>query len=310
MSDKFIPKKNTGLGKGLSALIPGASLTREGTLKSDESAISNIAIHLIKPNPFQPRKEFDEQALVELRDSILQNGIIQPITVRRVQHGYELVAGERRFRASKMANLESLPAYVRDNISDEEMLEMAIIENVQRETLNPIELAQGYQQLIDVCHLTQEDVAVKIGKDRTTVANILRLLKLPGPIQDSLRKEEITIGHGRALIALPGEAAQLKAWKEVVTGYLSVRKTEQLVKHVLDHAGQQKKTTPHSTEKDTTPPASETNPHIAAIEDRLRIKLGTKVRIRHRSDGGSLEIEYYSNDDLERLLELIDSIRV
>lgn len=310
MPDKFVPRKNTGLGKGLSALIPGASLTKDGTL-SDSTSIDELSIHLIRPNPFQPRKEFDRQALEELRDSILQNGIIQPITVRKTQHGYELIAGERRFRAAKMANLETMPAYVREGVSDEDMLEMAIIENVQREKLNPIELAHGYQQLIEACHLTQEEVAVKIGKDRTTVTNILRLLKLPAPIQDSLRKEEITIGHGRALISLPGELAQLKAWKEVVDGYLSVRKTEQLVKDILDKLADKglKKTAASKPSPRPDSGAADSNPHLTEVEGRLRLKLGTKVRLKHRGEGGSLEIEYYSNDDLERLLELLYTIK-
>ncbi len=307
MSQNFSNKKNTGLGKGLSALIPAANLRPDGTLKStDNVSVNEIPIYMIRPNPFQPRKEFEPQALEELKNSILENGIIQPITVRKTTHGYELIAGERRFRASKMANLETMPAYVRDGVTDAEMLELAIIENVQREKLNPIELAVGYQQLIDVCKLTQDEVAKKIGKDRTTITNIIRLLKLPPEIQDSLRKEEITIGHGRALVALPNSATQIKVWKHILNGYYSVRKTEEAVKQILDS---QKNKAGRPGSKFEIEPASETNPHIADVENRLRMKFGTKVKLKHREDGGTLEIEYYSNDDLERLLEMFDTIK-
>ena len=307
MSQNFPNKKNTGLGKGLSALIPVANLRPDGTLKATENvSVNEIPIYMIRPNPFQPRKEFEPQALEELKNSILENGIIQPITVRKTTHGFELIAGERRFRASKMANLETLPAYVREGVTDEEMLELAIIENVQREKLNPIELAVGYQQLIDVCKLTQDEVAKKIGKDRTTITNIIRLLKLPPEIQDSLRKEEITIGHGRALAALPNSTIQIKVWKQVVVGYYSVRKTEEAVKHALEAEKSRSGKAPAKFEIEQV---TEPDPHVADVENRLRLKLGTKVKLRHREKGGTMEIDYYSNDDLERLLELFDTIR-
>jgi ParB family chromosome partitioning protein len=301
-SQKFIPKKNTGLGKGLSALIPGASLKSDGTLKDHENvAVNEIPVSQIRPNPFQPRKEFDPQALEELKNSILQNGIIQPITVRKAPGGYELIAGERRFRAAKMANLHTMPAYVRDDVRDEEMLELAIIENVQREKLNPIELAQGYQQLIDVCELTQDEVAKRVSKDRTTVTNIIRLLKLPGEIQESLRKEEITIGHGRAIVALPNVTGQIKVWREAVAKMYSVRKTEQVVKALLDGDNKSKKSGKVELE-------TESSSYIADIENRLRLKFGTKVKLKHHEDGkGMMEIDYYSLDDLERLLELFEA---
>ncbi|HMW34068.1 ParB/RepB/Spo0J family partition protein [bacterium] len=306
----FTPKKNTGLGKGLSALIR-EELNADGTLKDEvrsDTPIAKIPIDQIRANPFQPRKEFEPQALEELKQSILQNGIIQPITVRKTATGYELIAGERRFRASKLAGLTELPAYIRENVTDQEMLELAIIENVQREKLNPIELAEGYQLLIETCNLTQDQVAQKIGKDRTTITNIIRLLKLPADIQESLKKEEITIGHGRALIALPSEQLQLKAWKQIVDGGMSVRKTEQLVKTTLEELeGKSHKVSPNKYEIESAQPA---NPHIADVEGRLRMKLGTKVRLHHHKDGsGSVEIEYYSNDDLQRVIEMIETIR-
>lgn len=309
MSQNFSNKKNTGLGKGLSALIPVANLRPDGTLKATEHvSVNEIPIYMIRPNPFQPRKEFEVQSLEELKNSILQNGIIQPITVRKTAHGFELIAGERRFRASKMANLETLPAYVREGVTDEEMLELAIIENVQREKLNPIELAVGYQQLIDVCKLTQDEVAKKIGKDRTTITNIIRLLKLPPEIQDSLRKEEITIGHGRALVALPNSSVQVKIWRQVVGGYYSVRKTEEAVKHWMDSSNS--KTGKPASSKFEIEHADETDPHVTDIENKLRLKFGTKVKLKQREKGGTVEIDYYSNDDLERLLELFDSVKV
>jgi len=304
MAEKFVPKKNTGLGKGLSALIPGANLKPDGTLKETESSsVNEIPIYKITANPFQPRKEFEHSALEELKQSILENGIIQPITVRKTPHGFELIAGERRFRAAKMANLETLPAYVREDVTDEEMLELAIIENVQREKLNPIELAQGYQELIEQCHLTQDEVAKKIGKDRTTITNIIRLLKLPAEIQESLRKEEITMGHGRALVSLPGEHVQLKIFHDVIHKSLSVRKTEDLVKRTLEGK--------HAKSKSPIEAMASPNVYIEDIENRLRQKLGTKVKLRHKEDGsGNMDIEYYSIDDLERLLEMFDMIRV
>lgn len=292
-------RKNTGLGKGLSALIPTASLTSQGTLKDE--GVTEIPIASIRPNPFQPRKDFDEQALDELKRSIQQNGIIQPITVRKTGEGYELIAGERRWRASKLAGLRTLPAYVREGVTDDEMLELAIIENVQREMLNPIELAEGYVQLMEQCRLTQDQVAHKIGKDRTTIANIVRLLKLPSKIQDSLRKEEITIGHGRALIALPSADVQVRLWQNIVAQGMSVRKTEESVRKALAVIEGKSKTTSERTEHVS-------NPHLDALEDRLRLKFATKVKIRHREDGGTVEIEYYSVDDLDRLFELFDSI--
>ncbi len=296
-------KKSTGLGKGLSALIPSGSLSSDGTLKHDDAGVSNVPIAKISANPFQPRKEFDSQALEELKQSILENGIIQPITVRKAAGGFELIAGERRWRASKMANLTTLPAYVRDDVTDEEMLELAIIENVQREKLNAIELAEGYQQLIEQCHLTQDQVAQKIGKDRTTITNMIRLLKLPPKIQESIKKEEITIGHGRALIALPSKDLQIRLWESIVEKGLSVRKTEEMARKALTVIEGKTKSATRSA------PTTTTDPHIDALEDRLRHTFATKVKIKHREDGGTVEIEYYSLDDLNRLLDLFEMIR-
>ncbi len=303
MPESFSPKKNTGLGKGLGALISSAELNPDGTLKDElKSAITEIPIHLIRSNPFQPRKEFDLQALEELKSSILETGLVQPVSVRKISNVYELIAGERRYRACRLAGWEKIPAYIHQNVSDENMLEMALIENVQREKLNPIELAEGYQQLIDVCQLTQDDVARKIGKDRTTITNIIRLLKLPPEIQESLKKEEITIGHGRPLLSLPSEKWQTKIWQAIKSQGLSVRKSEQLVSKTLKDITAKKSGRVESN-------VSPVNHHISDIENRLRVKFGTKVKVNPSGKGGSIGIEYYSNDDLDRLLDLFDQIR-
>ena len=216
------------LGKGLSALIPGALADTDRT-----GTISDIPIRKIHPNPFQPRQDFDHQALQELKDSIVEKGVIQPITVRSKEGEYQLIAGERRLRACQSLGRETIPAYVLDVKSDEEMLEIALIENVQREKLNPIELAASLQRLIDECHLTQDDVAKKIGKDRSTITNFLRILKLPEPIKESIRKDQITMGHARALLGLKNKDEQIRVWKLILLKNISVRKVEELAKDAL-----------------------------------------------------------------------------
>src|SRR5579872_2357083 len=237
-------KMKVVLGKGLNALIPTEEKPSERPVQQSAEpesvepeheyiATNEIPVNTIRRNPFQPREEFDAQALQELTDSIREHGVIQPITVRKVEDGYELVAGERRLRASRAAGLEMIPAFVKEVNSDAELLELALIENVQREHLNAMEIAQGYQRLIDECDLTQEEVAQKVSKDRTTVTNFLRLLKLPGEIQDSLRKNELTIGHARTLVNLPSRDAQIEVWKKVVSDGLSVRRTEELARSVM-----------------------------------------------------------------------------
>ncbi|HRI31439.1 MAG TPA: ParB/RepB/Spo0J family partition protein [Candidatus Kapabacteria bacterium] len=227
------------LGKGLGALIPTASLestVSNDTLQTDDGksvgVTAFIDITKIRPNRFQPRLDFDPKALEDLTNSIKVRGVIQPITVRRTESGYELVSGERRVRASIEAGLTKIPAYIMDVDTDAQMLELAIIENVQRENLNPIEVSLGYQRLIEECNLTQEDVAEKIGKDRSTVANFLRLLRLPQQIQDCLRDRKISMGHARAMLAITSNDKQLYVLDTVISKDLSVRKTEQLVKDV------------------------------------------------------------------------------
>jgi ParB family chromosome partitioning protein len=205
-------KKTNRLGRGLSALIPDKPPTPENSA-SKQGTLTDIEVALIRPNPYQPRQDFDPNKLEELKRSIEENGIIQPITVRKVEQGYELIAGERRLRAVTELGYEKIPAYLIQVESKEEMLELALIENVQRDYLNAIEQAQAYQRLIDECNLTQEEVAKKIGKDRTTITNFLRLLKLPPKIQESVKREEITMGHARALLAVNDAQIQEQIWK-------------------------------------------------------------------------------------------------
>ena len=214
------PKKSV-LGRGLSALIPKTPLTevsvQEGAVERDSGEIGIIAsveISKIQPNPFQPRTDFDQSALEELTKSIREKGIIQPITVRRVSNGYQLISGERRLRAAQGAKLRNIPAYIIAVATDEEMLELALIENIQREYLNPMEVAIAYQRLMDECRLVPEDIAQRVGKDRSTVTNFIRLLKLPTKIQEGLRKDKISMGHARALITLPSERTQLRMYRK------------------------------------------------------------------------------------------------
>lgn len=285
------------LGKGLEALIPGASFD---DFSASSDSIQELDVGLIDPNPFQPRLIFDEKAFDELKRSIKENGVIQPILVRPSQDGrYQVVAGERRLRACIDVGIKMIPAFVKEITSDEEMLEIALIENVQREQLNPIDLAKGYQQLIDECGLTQEEVAKKIGKDRTTVSNIIRLLKLPPKIQQSLQQGDIKEGHARALLGIEDTAIQEKIWKKVVKESLSVRAVEQLVRKQQN--------------REKVPPKKTTRGRKAAyynkLESQLREKLGTQVKIRPRKEGGSIEISYYSPEDLERLMEIFEMIK-
>lgn len=298
-------KSKSVLGKGLGALIPRAPLSEEPvspvSLPKDDGADNVIVaaeVSRVRPNPYQPRLDFDPQALDELKRSILEKGVIQPITVRRVANGnYELISGERRVRASQEAGLKTIPAYIIRVSSDEEMLELALVENLQREHLNPIEIAVSYQRLIDECRLTQEEVAQKIGKDRTTVTNFLRLLKLPEKIKNSVRKEEISMGHARALITLPDERTQLRIHDKIVQQGLSVRKVEALVKDF----GKK------SVKKLAAGSEARSDGSFQSIETRLRQSLGTKVSIRKAPNGGGeIVIEYYNPGDLDRLLEMLE----
>jgi ParB family chromosome partitioning protein len=299
-------KTKAVLGKGLSALLPRVSQVTEKEInihrtKIDRddggvNIIANIEIGRINPNPYQPRTDFDKEALDELKRSIIEKGIIQPITVTRSKdEKYDLISGERRIRAAIEAGLTNIPAYIIEVRSPEEMLELALVENIQRERLNPLEIAQSYHRLIEECKFTQEDIAQKVGKDRTTVTNFIRLLKLPAKIQVSLRKNELSMGHARALINIPDENVQLAIWEKIIKNGLSVRKVEQLAKGSTEGKGRPE---PKKAKKVNSSSASD-------IETRVRHILGTKVTLESKRDGsGKILIEYYSAEDLERILDL------
>lgn len=285
------------LGRGLSALIPDISPERDNNNNAKAGSIHEIEISRIAANPFQPRTDFDPQALQELKQSIAENGLVTPVTVRPHKGSYQLIAGERRFRAVQELGYERIPAYVLEVRDDRQMMEMALIENVQRENLNPIEEALGYQRLIEECTLTQEVVAQKVGKDRVTIANALRLLKLPDSVQESLRKSELSAGHARALLGLPDRAQQIELWKTILKNSLSVRQVEKLV---------QRASKPKSAAKKKVSP---TAPYaVREAEDKLRRIFGTQVKINLQGKGGKIEVEFYSDNDLERLLELMQKI--
>jgi len=268
------------LGRGLSALIPGG----------EERNLTEVPLEKISPNAFQPRKRFDDQKLRELAQSIKAHGILSPVILREGREGYELVAGERRLRAAKLAGLKAIPAVVKE-VSDSGMLELALIENVQREDLNPLEEAEVYRRLIEEFHLTQEELAERVGKDRSSIANALRLLHLPRKIQEDLITGVLTEGHARAILSVKGEAAQLKLRDRIVSDQLSVRATEALVKKLRSKSGGRAKA-----------PA---DPDLQALEETFRHALGTKVKILKKGKGGVIEIAYYSSEDLERIAEII-----
>lgn len=317
-------KVKNSLGRGLDALInpsgnahmqnniynenfnnSGDNQIRTQANDSEIESISKIDINLISPNPFQPRTVFEPNALGELRKSILENGLIQPITVRKLDEGkYQLISGERRLKACKELGHKNIPAYILIVETDEAMLAMALIENLQREKLNPIEVASAYKRLMAECNLTQEKIAEKIGKDRSTIANSMRLLKLPNEIQDSLVKEQISMGHARALINLPDSKLQIEALSKILLHNLSVRKVEQLVKKMLlESKGIVKKSLlPHVND-------SAKDSALRDVEDRLRKIFATKVSCKQKQDGsGEISIEFFSLDELERLFDLFDVI--
>ncbi len=276
------------LGRGLGALLPDDSDQRQTA-----GRIEFVKVSMISPNPFQPRENFDPEALQELENSIREKGVVQPVTVRMFGEGYQLIAGERRLRAVRDLGLPEIPVYILDVSSDEEMLELAIVENIHREDLNPVDVAQGYRRLIDECKLTQEQVAEKVGKDRTTVTNFLRLLKLPRRVQTSISNKELSMGHARALLALPSAEKQIEALQQITQKRLSVRQVEQLVRKMTEPK------TPGKAENETV------NYYFEDVENKLRQRLATKVTIKPRSKGGTVEIAYFSDDDLERLVSLM-----
>jgi ParB family chromosome partitioning protein len=297
-------KSKGGLGKGLDVLFGSAQAesNEAGNITelkpSAEEALSQINISDIRRNPYQPRQDFSEEQLQELADSIKQKGVIQPITVRKLEDGkYELISGERRLRASQIAGLEKIPAYIIDVSTKEEILEIALIENLQRSDLNAIEVAEAYRRLIKECSLTQEEVAQKVSKSRSSVTNTLRLLNLPEEIQNSIRKGELTEGHARAILALENEIDQLLMWKKILSENLSVRKTEELAKST--------KQVNKKSVKKTYIINDQNKAEIKFLEEKFMEHFGTRVRLHPTSPtSGKIEIEYYTAEDLERIIEL------
>ncbi len=276
--------KRPALGRGLSALIP-----EQASPAIDERSL-DVDSDLLRPNKFQPRTTMDESRIDELARSIRSHGIIQPIVVRRVEDGYEIIAGERRWRASQRAGLLKVPVVVRD-IPEERLLAVALIENIQREDLNPIEEAQAYRRLVDEYQLTQDQIADAVGKDRSSVANFLRLLKLPHEVRANVGAGALSMGHARALLGLPDEASQLRLSREVVSKSLSVRETEALVKR--------------GTEPVKLQTPVESDVHTRAAEERMRFALGTRARIVRKRTGGRIEIDFGSEAELQRLFEIL-----
>ena len=293
-----MPEKRPALGRGLSALIPSVAppvpRERDAVAAPAPTAApgrpSEIDIDLLTPNPRQPRSQMDEAKLEELAQSIRSLGVIQPVLVRRVGSRTEIVAGERRWRAAQRAGLLKVPVVYRD-IADEKLLEVALVENIQREDLNPIEEAQAYRRLTDELNLSQDAISAAVGKDRATVANYMRLLKLPAEVRNDLSSGALSMGQARALITLPDETAQRRVAREVVAKGLSVRETEALVRREMSPS-------------QPPPPPKRADPNTRAAEDRLKVALGTThVRIVRKGQGGRIEIDFANEDELQRLYE-------
>lgn len=298
------------LGRGLGALLGAAPASAKSAPAVPPAApapavepapaadtrerVERVALHQVRPCPFQPRKEFTAEGLQELADSIREQGIIQPLIVRKRNDAYELIAGERRWRAAQLLKLADVPVIVRE-ADDRAMLELALIENLQRENLNPIEEAAGYSELMEKFQLRQEDVANKVGKSRVVVANALRLLRLPVDVQVFLRDGRLSVGHAKVILGLSGDTQQKLAAERVLKKGLNVRQTEDLVAHL------QKRSATDS--KGVTTLSQDAN--VAALENRLRERFGTKVAVRYRQGKGSLELKFFSDEELERILEII-----
>ena len=302
-------EKRNALGRGLSALLNDSESVNQNQNNNNQKnnvsaspevnslgSINEIKLSEIEVNPFQPRTDFDQEALLELADSIKVQGIIQPITVRRLNaNSYQLISGERRFRASKIAGLTQIPAYVR-SANDQQMLEMALIENIQRENLNSIEVAISLQRMIEECNLKQDELGERVSKNRSTVSNYLRLLKLPPAIQVSIRENEITMGHAKALITIDDPAKQIFIHQHIIKEGLSVRKTEELVRSMQQ--------APVKKEGKQPEPISF---QVQKIQDDLASKFSTRVRLKIGDQGrGTIEIPFLSESDLTRILEIMD----
>lgn len=292
-------QKKFALGRGLDALISNEEVKTSGS-----SSINEIELDKISVNPNQPRREFDPIALQELADSIAEIGIIQPITLRKLnEDSYQIIAGERRYRASILAGLKTIPAYIR-TAGDENVMEMALIENIQREDLNSLEIALAYQHLIEQYELTQERLSERIGKKRTTIANYLRLLKLPAPIQVALKNKEIDMGHARALLTLEDPKTQIRIFNETVAQGYSVRKVEEIVKALAN--GESIK----SGGKTISAKGTQLSEEYSMLQNHLCNFFGTKVQLSYTNKGkGKISIPFNSDADLERIMEILDSLK-
>lgn len=296
-------KKKSALGRGLGALLQDSPQKHaEETPKTPAVGIYEIPLDQIQVNPYQPRTHFDKEALQELSESITVQGIIQPITVRKLSEGeYQLISGERRFQASKLAGLERVPAYVR-TANDQQMLEMALIENIQRENLNALEIAHSYQRLLAECDLKQEQLGERVGKNRTTVNNYLRLLKLPSDIQAGIRDQKISMGHARALVNIEDIDKQLAIYKRTVEEELSVRKVEALVKEL--NAEPEEKAAPKASIQDPVK-----RYELGKLQQKLSSHFGSRVSLKANDrDKGEIKIPFTSTEDLNRILEILDLI--
>lgn len=294
-----VHKKYPALGRGLDALISTQEVHTNGS-----STINEIELDKITANPNQPRKDFDPTSLQELADSIAEIGIVQPITLRQMSDDtYQLIAGERRWRASKLAGLRTIPAYIR-TADDENVMEMALIENIQREDLNSVEIALAYQHLIEQYNLTQERLSERVGKNRSTITNYLRLLRLPAPIQMALQNKEIDMGHARALLALDNPTLQIKLFHEIIKEKLSVRKVEEMVKALME--GESIKT----GNKKITPKGSKLPEEYNILKDSLSKFFQTKVQLTCSEKGkGKISIPFTNEEELERIIELFDRLK-
>jgi ParB family chromosome partitioning protein len=273
-----------GLGKGLNAFF-----SDEG----NEESVQEIKLTELRPNPYQPRKTFQQETIDELKESIIEHGILQPIVVRKSIRGFEIVVGERRFRAAKEAKLETIPAVVRE-LSEQQMMELAVLENLQREDLNPIEEGLAYQMLMEKLKLTQEEVAKRLGKSRPHIANHVRLLSLPPNIQEFISTGKISMGHGRALLGLREKAKIPAVVEKIIKEALSVRQLEKLIQHLNENV-------PRETKK----PEKKKDVFIQEREHVLRERFGTSVNIKQNKNKGKIEIEFFSQEDLERILEML-----
>ncbi|WP_270167019.1 ParB/RepB/Spo0J family partition protein [Paenibacillus sp. SYP-B4298] len=277
------------LGRGLDALIPSLSV-------SEDDKVIEVSLSQLRPNPYQPRKTFDDDSIKELAESIKQHGVIQPIIVRSVLKGYEIIAGERRFRASSLIGSQTIPAVVR-SFSDQQVMEIALIENLQREDLNAIEIAIAYQAIMEKFGLTQEELSLKVGKSRSHIANFLRLLTLPDEIKDDVSRGTISMGHARALVGVKQEAVRKDLASKIVEFEWSVRELEEEIQKLDQPGKEEQKSKPKTKKKD---------PYIEHIEESLRERFKTTVKVKQQKDRGRIELMYYNKQDLERLLELLE----